>query len=99
MADPFFEGWKGVLQIGDAEIPVDGPPVVSFERGSAPWPTRLPLGGGLRFEGSFPVEIDLDAWAGLRGAKCPSCGVPWAELPAGHTWTSADGGSCRDAEP
>lgn len=96
MADPLFEGWKGTLRIGDGpEIPVAGPPVVSFTRGDAPWP---PLrAGSLSFEASFPIA-NLDPWAGFRGACCPGCDRPWAELPPGHTWTSADGGSCRDVE-
>lgn len=100
MNDPLFEGWKSTLRIGDGpEIPIEGAPVaVTWTRGDAPWPGPL-AAGSIAFEATFPVVgLDADAWAGLRGARCPGCDRPWAELPPGHTWTSADGGSCRDAD-
>lgn len=34
-------------------------------------------------------------WQRAEGTwRCPGCGRPYEELPVGHHWTCADGGSC-----
>jgi hypothetical protein len=31
--------------------------------------------------------------------RCPGCALPWDDLPVGHHWTYADGGSCGTTKP
>lgn len=31
--------------------------------------------------------------------RCPGCSLPYDEIPEGHCWTYAAGGSCSDPAP
>lgn len=33
----------------------------------------------------------------IKAIHCPGCGLPWGEMPTGHTWR-ADGSECWNEE-